>query len=114
MFTLGIFTSYWTDYGVATLISDTSSKQWQIPIALQLLFAGLLGLGTLTLKESVRWLAHRGRHEDAWESLMWIRADDGADVRLEMEEIRAGVELENRAREGFQLRGETWDKIIAS
>lgn len=105
MFTLGIFTSYWIDYGVARGMSS-SSPQWQIPVGLQLLFAACLGLGMLTLKESVRWLTQKGRHEEAWESLKWIRASDSEDVRLEMQEIRMGVKAEAHAREGFQLKGE--------
>ncbi|KAH8897908.1 MFS sugar transporter-like protein [Thozetella sp. PMI_491] len=102
-FTFGIFTSYWIDYGVAKAIPNTESRQWQIPIGLQLLPAALLGLGMLTLKESTRWLTKKGRHEEAWESLKWIRADDSQATRDEMEEIRLGVEMEARAREGFQV-----------
>lgn len=105
MFTLGIFTSYWTDWGVANDIPDTESRQWQIPIGLQVVFALLLGCGTLTLKESTRWLSMKGRHPEALESLKWIRASEDGDVRLEMEEIRQGVEVETRAKEDFQLRG---------
>ena len=105
MFTLGIFTSYWCDWGVAKNIPDTDSKQWQIPIGLQMLFAGLLGIGTLTLKESTRWLTMQGRHDEAWSSLKWIRASEDEDVHLEMEEIRMGVQVEAHAREGFQFMG---------
>lgn len=106
MFTLGIFTSYWIDYGVAKDMTDTDTKQWQIPVGLQVLFAGCLGVGTLTLKESVRWLTQKGRHAEAWESLKWIRASEGEDARLEMDEIRSGVKAEAHAREGFRLEGE--------
>ena len=105
MFTLGIFTSYWIDYGMASDVPDTESRQWQTPVGLQILWAGILGLGMLTLKESTRWLTQQGRHDEAWNSLKWIRAHDGDDVVLEMEEIRAGVETEAHAREGFQLKG---------
>lgn len=79
--------------------------QWQIPIGLQIVPAALLGLGMLTLKESTRWLTQKGRHEEAWESLTWIRASDAADVVDEMEEIRTGVEIEVRETEGFQAKG---------
>ncbi|KAK4982363.1 hypothetical protein LTR66_009320 [Elasticomyces elasticus] len=103
-YTFGIFTSYWVDYGVAQDISKTDSRQWQIPIGLQLVPAALLGLGMFTLTESVRWLTVRGRHEEAWESLKWIRADDGEATRAEMEEIRYGIEMEVRATEGFRLK----------
>lgn len=58
-----------------------------------------------TLKESVRWLTKVGRHEEAWESLKWIRADDSQVTIDEMEEIRAGVEIERSATEGFKVKG---------
>lgn len=57
----------------------------------------------LTLKESVRWLTLNGRHDEAWASLKWIRASDDEATQLEMEEIRNGVELEFREREGFRM-----------
>ena len=114
MFTFGIFTSYWIDFAVAKTMSDTDSKQWQIPIGLQLLFAGCLGFGMLTLKESVRWLTQKGRHEEAWESLKWVRASDGEDARLEMEEIRKGVKAEAHAREGFQLKGTAHGHMVCN
>ncbi|KAM3068313.1 hypothetical protein ACMFMG_009453 [Clarireedia jacksonii] len=80
------------------------TRQWQIPIGLQIIPAGLLALGTFTLKESTRWLTKKGRHEEAWESLKWIRADESQVTVEEMEEIRVGVELEERATEGFQIK----------
>ncbi|KAG9684966.1 MFS sugar transporter-like protein, partial [Aureobasidium melanogenum] len=103
-YTLGIFTSYWIDYGVGKDIPTSEARQWQIPIGIQILPAALLGLGMFTLKESVRWLTLKGRHQEAWESLQWIRADSGPDAQLEMDEIRLGVETELREKEGFQLR----------
>ncbi|KAK5135952.1 hypothetical protein LTR08_004410 [Meristemomyces frigidus] len=99
----GIFTSYWLDYGVAQDLAATDSNMWRIPVGLQILWAALLGLGMFTLKESTRWLTAKGRHDEAWESLKWIRADDGPDAQAEMEEIRSGVELEAHAREGFHI-----------
>lgn len=59
----------------------------------------------LTLKESVRWLTVQGRHEEAWDSLKWIRADNSEGTELEMDEIRVGVEWEAHAKEGFKLTG---------
>ncbi|KIH93270.1 MFS quinate transporter [Sporothrix brasiliensis 5110] len=103
-YTWGIFLSYFVDYGVSLHMGGTDSRQWQIPVGLQLVPAGLLGLGMLTLKESTRWLTKKGRHEEAWESLTWIRGQDSEEVQMEMEEIRRGVENEVRATEGFQLR----------
>ncbi|CZR56988.1 related to quinate transport protein [Phialocephala subalpina] len=97
----GIFTSYWVDYAVLKCLPATA-QQWQMPIGLQLVPAGLLGLGMFTLKESTRWLTKKGRHNEAWESLKWIRADESQATIDEMEEIRMGVEMEQRATEGLR------------
>jgi hypothetical protein len=83
----GIFTSCWVDYAVLKRIPSTEAPQWQIPIGLQLVPAPLLGLGMFTLKESTRWLTKKCRHDEAWESLKWIRADESQVTIEEMEEI---------------------------
>lgn len=77
LFALGVMMSYWIDYGTVQGL-PVSSKQWQIPVGLQIVPAAFLGLGLLTQKESVRWLVKKGRNEEAWENLCWMRADDGA------------------------------------
>lgn len=102
-FTLGIFTSYWIDWGVSRDFKKPVPKQWQIPIGLQLVPGALLGIGMLTLKESTRWLTKKGRHDEAWESLAWIRADRSAETQAEMEEIQTGVAIEERATAGFRF-----------
>lgn len=86
-------------------MSGSPSKQWQIPIGLQLVPAACLGLGMFTLKESTRWLTQKGRHDEAWESLQWIRCDSSERTLEEMREIREGVELDSQATEGFHLKG---------
>ncbi|KAI0898824.1 general substrate transporter [Annulohypoxylon nitens] len=117
-YTFGIFASYWIDYGVEKGIESTSSSQWQIPIGLQLAPAALLGLGMLTVPESARWLTKKGRNEEAWASLHWIRADSSQTTRDEMEEIRSGVAAETRATEDFHVRelleGENFKRIFAA
>ncbi|KAI2468677.1 general substrate transporter [Annulohypoxylon bovei var. microspora] len=117
-YTFGIFASYWIDYGVARGIESTNSSQWQIPIGLQLAPAAFLGLGMLTIPESTRWLTKKGRHEEAWKSLQWIRGDDSQAATDEMEEIRSGVTAESTATEGFHVRelleGENFKRIFAA
>lgn len=81
-FTLGVMTSYWVDYGVQKHVAS-SPKQWQIPIGLQLVPGGILGLGMLFCKESVRWLTKQGKMEDALNSLIWVRGGDSDEVREE-------------------------------
>ncbi|KAI0965352.1 putative MFS quinate transporter [Xylaria arbuscula] len=117
-YTWGIFLSYWVDYGVSKNFSKTSSSQWQLPIGLQLAPAAILGFGMFSIPESTRWLTKKGRHDEAWESLRWIRADSSQATIDEMEEIRAGVEVEAVATEGFQfkelLQRENFKRILAA
>ncbi|KAI1763395.1 MFS sugar transporter-like protein [Hypoxylon sp. FL1150] len=117
-YTFGIFVSYWIDYGVAKDFKSTDPAQWQIPIGLQLAPAAFLGLGMLTVPESTRWLTKKGRHDEAWKSLQWIRADSSQATVDEMDEIRSGVEAETVATEGFQLRelleGENFKRLFAA
>ncbi|KAH7131504.1 MFS sugar transporter-like protein [Dactylonectria estremocensis] len=116
-FTLGIFASYWIDYGASCIENDPTS-QWQIPIGLQLLPAMLLGGGVLTLKESARWLTRKGRHDDAWQSLAWIRGDESQTTMDEIHEIRLGVEAEAEETEGFEFRellqGDSFKRVFAA
>lgn len=103
MYTLGICVSYWCDYAVVRSIPNVS-QQWQIPVGIQILAGGLLFLGMFTVKESVRWLVKQKRAEEAWKSLIWIRADDGAVTASEYEEIRRGISDESQITEGVRLQ----------
>ena len=58
----------------------------------------------LLIPESCRWLAKRGRVEDALESLIWIRGGDSPKLQGEFAEILAGVAKEVRATEGINWR----------
>ena len=107
MFTWGVLTSYWVDYGVKKGLSPIPA-QWQIPLGLQMVPAGILGLGLFTQKESIRWLVKKGREEDAWKALSWLRADDSPRVRAEFEEIVQGIHHESHVMEGFKVR-ELWE-----
>lgn len=77
---------------------------------MQIIPGALLGLGMMTIPESARWLAQRNRWDEAWESLKWIRASEGSDVRDEMDEIREAVEAEQRVTRG-SLRVELRRKV---
>ena len=76
LFSFGVLTSYWIDYGVQVTLPG-QSKQWQIPVGLQIVPAAILAIGLFTQPESCRWLAKKGRTEEAFESLAWLRASKG-------------------------------------
>ena len=104
-FATGVCVSYWVDYAAASGVSNDSSTQWQIPVGLQFVPGAIMGLGMLLVKESVRWLAKKGRNEEALESLVWVRGgEDTPEVRAEFEEILNGVQLEVQQSEGFTYK----------
>jgi len=105
-FTIGVAVSYWVDYGVSINVPSIT-KQWQIPIGLQLVPGGILGLGMLLTKESTRWLAKKGQTEKALESLIWVRGGDSSEVQAEFNEILAGIRLEEHMTEGV-----TWREVL--
>lgn len=97
-------TSYWVDYGVSYHLKE-STRQWQIPVGLQLVPGGILGLGMLLVKESTRWLAKRGRHNEALESLIWIRGgDDTVAVQEEYVHVHEILVHCDRANSALQIR----------
>ncbi|RYO90738.1 hypothetical protein DL763_005207 [Monosporascus cannonballus] len=101
LFTCGVMTSYWVDYGVAENLPPTT-RQWQVPIGLQLVPGGILGLGMLLTRESTCWLAKTGRTDQALQSLIWVRGgEDTTEVREEFVEILAGIREEEQATEGI-------------
>lgn len=102
MYTIGILISYWIDYGVKFMKSTPT--QWQLPIGLQIVPAALMGLGVLTLEESVRWLVLKGHYDKAWTSLVWIRASNSEEVEIEFSEMQQGVEDDRHAMAGFKLK----------
>ncbi|KAK0763350.1 hypothetical protein N5P37_002727 [Trichoderma harzianum] len=105
-FALGVCVSYWINYAVQTRV-PSSTLQWQIPIGLQLVPGGLIGLGMLLVKESVRWLAKQGRNEEALANLIWIRGGDSPEVQVEFEEIRSSLDEESRLTEGI-----SWKELL--
>ncbi|KAM0327018.1 hypothetical protein ACHAQA_006141 [Verticillium albo-atrum] len=105
-FTMGVMTSYWIDYAVEKHMDDVTA-QWQVPVGLQLVPGAILGLGMLFTKESTRWLAKKGRMEEAQASLAWVRGGDSPEVEEEWAEILAGIEEDDRIKSGV-----TWRELL--
>ncbi|KAL4970968.1 putative MFS sugar transporter [Aspergillus stella-maris] len=106
-FALGVMIAYWVTFAVSET-QPSEPKQWQIALGLQLLPSTLLLIGMATVKESARWLAIKGRKEQAWESLKWVRGgEDTPELQQEFDEILAGIEEEARVKESF-----TWRELL--
>ncbi|OJK01656.1 hypothetical protein ASPACDRAFT_26347 [Aspergillus aculeatus ATCC 16872] len=101
-FTIGILISYWIDYGMQ--YAPSNAAQWQIPLALQLIPGALMGVGMLTLHESVRWLLSHDHADQAWDSLTWIRASRGPEVKAEFRAMQSAIERDAHATADFSPR----------
>lgn len=108
MLTFPLSLSYWIAYAVKKSVAP-STTQWRIPVGLQLFPGAVLIFGLFFLKESPRWLAKNGRHDDALASLAHTRCTtiDDPEVLQELAEIRASVEEEFLATEGL-----TWKECL--
>lgn len=102
---VGVMISYWLDYGVSLHIKP-STQQWRIPVAIQLVPGGCMLIGLFFLHESPRWLAKKGRYEQALASLAHIRCAGTEDneVIAELAEVRASIEEELNATEGVTYK----------
>ncbi|TRM66819.1 general substrate transporter [Schizophyllum amplum] len=104
MVAFGVMISYFVNYGVG--LHQTGQAVWQIPFAIQLIPAGIMAVGLLTVKESPRWLASVGREKEALANLAYIRKKhvDDEPIVIEMAEIEAAIREEREARQGLGLK----------
>ncbi|KZT57576.1 general substrate transporter, partial [Calocera cornea HHB12733] len=103
---VGVSLSYWVNYGVSLHSPPNSSQIWQIPFGIQILPAGLMCLCLLFCKDSPRFLAMRGRTQQALDALCWYRRASPYDdeIQAEFAETEATVLEERDSRSGLTLR----------
>jgi MFS family permease len=109
---LSALAGFWGAYASHSLFPSTSSLQYILPIAIQLVPGILLLFSTLLLiPETPRFLAEKGRVDDAERSLAWLRGfkkEEEWKVGEELEEIRdaatAGEALKNKMKKESFLK----------
>lgn len=91
---LGITLAYWIDYGFSYL---PGSVAWRTPIAIQLVFAIIVTILVWGLPESPRWLAKRGREQEAVEVLCAVfdLQENDPYVVSEIQAIRSAIAIES-------------------
>ncbi|KAF8755636.1 Permeases of the major facilitator superfamily [Rhizoctonia solani] len=76
---------FWINFGISEHVSF-GSKQWHIPVAVQLIPGGLLLVASISLRETPRWLYRKGQLNDAIQEMEGIRAQ----FQREMQENGTG------------------------
>ncbi|KAF8637720.1 hypothetical protein AX17_002623 [Amanita inopinata Kibby_2008] len=105
MVAIGVMISYFVNFGVGIHIAS-GVNIWRIPFAIQLVPAGIMCLGLLTVRESPRWLSSVDRQDEAIQNLAYLRNEhvDSPEVIAEMAEIDAAILEEKEARKGLGLK----------
>ena len=110
---LRIVSAYWIDYGFSFIDSDVA---WRTPIGIQLIFAVVVTLLVFGLPESPRWLAKRGRIDEAREVLCAVfdvPLDDEW-VNSEIDAIQAALAIETEAGQSSTTKLFKADKLQVS
>ncbi|KAH8646356.1 general substrate transporter [Xylariales sp. PMI_506] len=81
---VGIIIAFWITYATQNISGNWS---WQLPFLLQIFPGLLLGFGAILLPFSPRWLASKGREEEALVNLAKLRQLPTTDNRVQREWI---------------------------
>lgn len=95
MINTGLLCSGWLGFGTNYITNDWS---WRIPYLVQVIPAIVLCLAPFVLPRSPRWLVEKGRIDEAHRVLAKIHGRGDMDhpyVKMELQEIKDNVELEN-------------------
>ncbi|KAH6889730.1 general substrate transporter [Thelonectria olida] len=70
---IGSLIGFWINYGINQNMDPTTSTSWRVPMAVQIIPAGILLIGGFFLHESPLWLMRKNREEEATVALEKLR-----------------------------------------
>ncbi|ETS73341.1 hypothetical protein PFICI_14946 [Pestalotiopsis fici W106-1] len=96
MLGIGAVLATWTVYG--TNLHYSTSEQWRIPLGLQIIPAGILGLMILLFPESPRWLIDHGKEREGLRTIAKLHANGNESdpwVHAEYLQIQSAIAQEH-------------------
>ncbi|CAN6644941.1 galactose transporter [Trichomonascus vanleenenianus] len=97
---IGALVASWVGYGCYLGFGPTNNNQWRVPLGIQVIPAGILGLLIFFFPESPRWLIAKGKLEAGLKTLAKLHARDDTEdafVKVQYAQICEEVELEKAA-----------------
>ncbi|KAL4963703.1 sugar porter family MFS transporter [Aspergillus stella-maris] len=102
---IGSLVGFWINYGINENMDNAAAASWRVPMAVQIIPAGILFVGGFLLHESPLWLMRKGRNGDAETALEALRMLDRSHeyVQEDIEMIRTRLQDEARISEKYGL-----------
>lgn len=111
MLGVGALVASWTGYGALVGFGPHDNKQWRVPLAIQIIPAGILGLLIFLFPESPRWLIDHNKVESGLKTLAQLHAHGNENdpwVRAEFEQIQESITYEH------ENAVSSWKQLIES
>ncbi|KAA8914122.1 hypothetical protein TRICI_003019 [Trichomonascus ciferrii] len=96
---IGSLIASWVGYGCYLGFAKDDNNQWRVPLGIQVIPAGILGLLIFFFPESPRWLVAHDKPEKGIATLAKLHAHDNVDdafVKVQFEQISDEVETERQ------------------
>lgn len=82
---LGIMLGYFSNWGTSLHLKNTDRNQWVIPTSIQIIYGGLIMIGSFFVAESPRWLLKQGKDKEGVDVLISLRNMDRHQSELAQE-----------------------------
>ncbi|KAH8647185.1 putative quinate permease [Xylariales sp. PMI_506] len=104
---LGIMLAYFATWGSSLHIDPATSRAWQAPTALHIIFSGLILVLSLFNSESPRYLIKKGHKDKAVSQLAYIRnlSPEHVYIQNEIRDIERQLQYEVESSRGAGIKG---------
>ncbi|KAI5462047.1 general substrate transporter [Mariannaea sp. PMI_226] len=111
---LGIVLAYFSNYGSALHIAETSHNQWMVPTSLHIMMSGIIFILSFFQYESPRFLVKQGKPDEAAQVMSRLRRQpvDGEYVINEISNIQTALDHELEATRGVGWLGKLKEMFL--